>query len=70
MPFKTGVGTADTRSTPMTKILAMFQCPLRRAWVLRFTKGVAVKNLILFQCPLRRAWVLRKSGQCWVLCWL
>mgnify|MGYP000872195056 FL=1 len=41
----------------------MFQCPLRRAWVLRVFVMKISKNLapVMFQCPLRRAWVLRET---------
>ena len=35
MPFKTGLGTAGTKTFALWPQPALFQCPLRRAWVLR-----------------------------------
>ncbi len=35
MPFKTGLGTAGRNSVRRCVRSNMFQCPLRRAWVLR-----------------------------------
>ncbi len=35
MPFKTGVGTADHNREQAMSVENLFQCPLRRAWVLR-----------------------------------
>ena len=35
MPFKTGLGTAEAAFERFSNKDLMFQCPLRRAWVLR-----------------------------------
>ncbi len=36
MPFKTGLGTAAKKGmNPTSHGFSVFQCPLRRAWVLR-----------------------------------
>ncbi len=62
MPFKTGLGTADGDFPLKTLRKTGFQCPLRRAWVLRFALPWEASAILkLFQCPLRRAWVLRSA---------
>ncbi len=58
MPFKTGLGTAGRSEYRDNEHYLLFQCPLRRAWVLREqTMTRLVRQLNQFQCPLRRAWV-------------
>ena len=62
MPFKTGLGTAGLDPEHGLDYVKRFQCPLRRAWVLRGKKLIKVGDgTIRFQCPLRRAWVLRDA---------
>ncbi len=55
MPFKTGLGTADFNLPVRTcnGILTRFQCPLRRAWVLRLTACATVTATLTVSMPFK-----------------